>query len=104
MARRYKEKLKLEEEEQRITSCELEYEIISKIGNNHKNEIRFLVEVRLVDTDGSETLGNTFYTYKKHLYILDNIGQDCPFLCYEERTRKRIHKLIMNNEFEKDKR
>lgn len=98
MARRYKDK-EVEGEYQGITSCELEDEILLKVKDNKTNERNFIDMVRLVDDEGNETLGYAFYTYKGHLYILDNVGMDCPFLCYEERTRKRVHKIIMNGEF-----
>jgi hypothetical protein len=96
--RRYKERQE-EEQNDGITHCEFEDEILSKVKDNKTNERQFLEEVRLVDDEGEESLGYAFYTYRGHLYILDNQGMDCAFLCYEERTRKRIHKIIMNGEF-----
>lgn len=95
--RKYKE----EDQSGEITQCDLEDEILLKVKDNKTNVRHFLEEVRLVDVDGEESLGYAFYTYRKHLYILDNMGMDCSYLCYEERTRKIIHNIIMNNEFKK---
>ena len=84
--------------------CPLEIEIIEKIGDNRHDEKTFPTEIQMVcKDDGEIRMVYAFYTYKGDVCLLDSYGYDVIFTCYDERSRKRLHKAIMNNEYKKSK-
>lgn len=75
--------------------CELECEIINKIGKNKTNEKFFTKDIFI---NKYSLLG--FYTHRGQLCILDGEGMDVNFNTYSDIEKTLIHKAIMNNEYE----
>lgn len=85
MPRRYKDKV--------LNTCELEKEIISKIGDNKTREKTFQGNIHI--SPGLVLLG--FYTHRGIVCVLDSSMIDVDFSKYDSEDKKIIHNAIMNN-------
>jgi hypothetical protein len=63
--------------------------IITKFGSNHKG--RSFPDVTL--SDG--TIAWSFYTFRKNVYIMDNVGMDNNFDDYPEEDQTLLYNRIL---------
>lgn len=84
--------------------CELEKEIILKLKDNKLGEKQFNEIINVFDKDDNPCgYVYNFYTYRGSLCLLDSEGCDVNFTFYNMKTRKKIHSIIMSNNYKKVK-